>query len=662
MQPESVRIEPVLKPVTPLVTSSPPTLVLASDASKIPQTSAAASSADLLAELAAHKRAESPFTIGIFGAAGAGKTFLLTRTLERLQQLTAAAAKLGPDSPFASRLVVAKLDAAKLAEDPATAVAASVHGALIQPGAAGTSYGLIAQEAAHAIADPHTAARAARERLNEAHQRLDAERQNLQDIEGRKAKLYETVLYDAAGSGVDAYARANRSKIEQRMRAFGFTASDPIVAYKDVVRDVSGAGSSMPAVTVFLRALWAFGSQMKWLLGGILLLALSWLLNFAYDHHKDWISHIWGVSSDLAPAALSLQSNIIWLARIAVVFFWLALFCFGFVVTRALLFTQPIVRGVALLKTDVAQRRVDLDSQHQHQVRRVNTLTSEAAQASVLAEEAERRAPKQAGATFFTPDFVKAASPADGARTFLGALSGLLQNRDGAAPRPDRIVVTLDGLDALNPQAAANMLSDVHGLLAHPGFILIAAINRAQVAQGFGADASQRLEKIVQLPLDVSGISDSRDNFVGRFMDGDVATLPNAEIDAGHSQLDGGWSEQDTTLLKALGPIAAPTPRAAKRFLNLVRFARVQAIEAQDGPAQFASLALALAVASGGTEDERAVLQRLADESEPKQKLEVPDHPLRLSAAIVAARLHAGKALTAGDLGRALKFIRRYAL
>ncbi|WP_158554747.1 P-loop NTPase fold protein [Methylovirgula sp. 4M-Z18] len=661
MQPESVRIEPVLKPVTPLVTSSPPALVLASDASKIPQTSASASSAELLAELAAHKRAESPFTIGIFGAAGAGKTFLLTRTLERLQQLTTAAAKLGADSPFASRLVVAKLDATKLVGDPATAVAASVHAALLQPAAGGSSYSLIAQEAAHATSDPQTAARDARERLNDAHRRLDGERQTLQEIEGRRAKLNETMLYDA-GSGVDAYARANRSRIEQRMRAFGFVANDPIVAYKDVVRDVSGAGSAMPWATVFLRSLWAFGSQMRWLVGGVLLFALSWLLGYAYDHHKDWISHIWGLSSDLAPAALSLQSNVIWLSYIGSAFFWLALLCFVFVIGRAFLFTQPIVRGVALLKTDVAQRRVDLETQHQHQLRRVNTLTSEAAQASVLAEEAERRAPKQTGTAYITPDFIKASTPADGARTFLTALSGLLQNRESAAPRPDRIVVTLDGLDALDPQAAAHVLSDVHALLAHPGFILLAAINRAQVAQSFGADTAERLEKIVQLPLDVSGISDSRDNFVGRFMDRDVAALPNAEIDAGHSQLDGGWSEQDTTLLKALGPIAAPTPRAAKRFLNLVRFARVQAIEAQDGPAQFASLALALAVASGGTEDERAGLQRLADESEPKQKLEVPDHPLRLAAAIVAARMHAGKALTAGDLGRALKFIRRYAV
>ena len=79
----------------------------------------------------------------------------------------------------------------------------------------------------------------AADRLMEARRRVDSERQILQELSGRSAQLNETVLYKTGGSRVDAWARANRSRIEGRLRAFGFDVGDVISTYKDLVRDIA---------------------------------------------------------------------------------------------------------------------------------------------------------------------------------------------------------------------------------------------------------------------------------------------------------------------------------------------------------------------------------------------------------------------------------------
>ena len=137
------------------------------------------------------------------------------------------------------------------------------------------SYGALAHEAAQAVRDPHVAAREAAERVSEARHRLHAERQILHDLDGRRAKLAETVLYETAGSQVDAYARVNRSKIEARLRSFGFTQPDPLDAYRDLVRDVAEAGQA-GRFSVFLRALWAYRGQTKLLVAAVILFLAAW--------------------------------------------------------------------------------------------------------------------------------------------------------------------------------------------------------------------------------------------------------------------------------------------------------------------------------------------------------------------------------------------------
>ena len=111
--------------------------------------------------------------------------------------------------------------------------------------------------------DPHVAAREANERLSEARRRLDAERQALHDLDGRRAKLADTVLFELAGTHVNTYARVNRSRIEARLRAFGFTQGDPLDTYRDLVRNVAETGGASGRIATFFKALWAYRGQTR---------------------------------------------------------------------------------------------------------------------------------------------------------------------------------------------------------------------------------------------------------------------------------------------------------------------------------------------------------------------------------------------------------------
>ena len=79
-----------------------------------------------VAELLAHRRTTPPLTIGLFGGRGTGKSFALEQLLDRVKRLAAAAAGLGARSPFLSRIVTVRIEAARSTGDPATAIAAEI--------------------------------------------------------------------------------------------------------------------------------------------------------------------------------------------------------------------------------------------------------------------------------------------------------------------------------------------------------------------------------------------------------------------------------------------------------------------------------------------------------------------------------------------------------
>ena len=88
-----------------------------------------------VAELLAHRRTTPPLTIGLFGGRGTGKSFALAQLLDRVKRLAAAAAGLGARSPFLSRIVTVRVEAARSTGDPATAIAAEIFRTLNSGGA-----------------------------------------------------------------------------------------------------------------------------------------------------------------------------------------------------------------------------------------------------------------------------------------------------------------------------------------------------------------------------------------------------------------------------------------------------------------------------------------------------------------------------------------------
>jgi hypothetical protein len=624
--------------------------------------------AGLLAELVSHAGADTPFTLGLFGRSGTGKSFFLEKLVSRVEQLAGETAKQVGKTPFLSRIVVARVDLAAITYSVPAAIAAAVYDTLLSSGPDATSYAECAEEAGHATSDPHTAAREAAERLDGLRQRLDGERQTLRELEGRRAKLVDAVLHEASGSRVDAYARANRARIEQRLKVFGFAAGEPIENYKDLIRDIAEFSPTLPSARTFFGAMWSYAPQFRLLVSAIFLALLGFGVGLAGTTRGEWIPRL--ESNDtLAKIGAYLNSHNEWFQWISLALYGLALICLALNIWRAARFANPVLAGVSLLQADVAQRRADLDSQQAYQSRRVDSLSAEADRVAQRAEEAERRARAVGDRSQKTTNiFAGDETPEIAARKFLNALADLIQGATNPSPptnRPQRLVVALDNFDALPARDAAAALVSAHACLTHAGIVTVAALDRDRLERGLTelGGGPEWLEKLLQIPFDIaaaSNISRMSSNLMARLI-GDTA--PNAvdtPIQATASRLDEPWSETDRGLLRALAPLAGPSGRSAKRFANLSRLGRAQLAGAAEGPAHFASLAIALALDTGATKDEIEGFDRALSQADLDSAPETASP--RLSAALNAGREHAGSALTTGDLRRGRDFAKRYTL
>ncbi len=204
-----------------------------------------------------------------------------------------------------SNIVVARVDAGAGA-DPATAVASGVYAALQSAGGQTAAF---AEDAAAAGADPVDAARSASERLIDLRRRLDSERRTLGDLSGRRARLAETVLYQSAGSRIDSWARTNRSRVEGRLRAFGFEAGDPVATYKDLVRDVAENRGVFGRISAFAHAMWGFRGQAKLLVLAAIFFLLAWALGLAQGSQSMWSGWLGGQGEMGAKTAEWINAN-----------------------------------------------------------------------------------------------------------------------------------------------------------------------------------------------------------------------------------------------------------------------------------------------------------------------------------------------------------------
>ena len=241
-----VAIEPpaiAIAPAAPAVRGEP--LVYADGPDSVADLMGAADATRPLAEIALAADAQTPFLIGFVGPSGSGASFALRRWLDNIEGLAGAAGRTA-GSPFQSKVVVASIDAAGVSGDPACAIASAAFAAL-ERDRDGVNYAALADEAAHAGADPLRAAAAAAERHDELARRLESERAARDDVEAKRARLTDALLYETPGSRVDTFIRAKRGAIESRLRRFDLADGDAIANFRHLVRDFDGAGPAARA-------------------------------------------------------------------------------------------------------------------------------------------------------------------------------------------------------------------------------------------------------------------------------------------------------------------------------------------------------------------------------------------------------------------------------
>lgn len=631
-----------------------------------------AADAAFLAEVVMHRQAETPFCLGLFGAAGSGKSFFLDRMMQAVTAIGAGAAGTGVAGPFLSDVLVVRVDAAR-GGDAGTCLADAVFEAL------SSAWPTLAADLSHAGADPQEAARDAAESLNDARRRLDTERQGLEALGGREARLVEGVL-ETPGSRVDGYARANRSRIERALRQFGFSVADPVGTYKDLVREGAESDGWAGRLGLGLRSLWAYRGQGRLIVLAILFALLAGGLQLAQANQQGWIGSLRETGDKAGAIADWAQAHVAWLAPLHTAALVVALAALAWAAVRAARFLQPILKGVSLLRHDLDQRRRDIKGQLAHQTRRVDGLTAEVEAAAQRAAKAERRAgarplagaspPKRSGSltpadapramavAFFRDLAAAMAAPAEAA---VPSLDGPAAGTVAARSAPRRIVVAIDGLDRRPSEAAAVFLDAARELFG-VGFVTVFAAGHAHLAAGFGetdpAFALSQIARCVQLAYRVDGASGTeaaRTAYAARLLEGTPAPTrsPAEAVDVRRSSLDRPWRPREAQTVAALSVFAGETPRAVKHFVNVYRVARGDPHLRDAPPPVFTALAMALALDAHGFPEDLAALER-ASHGEPASESTV------LRRALAVAREASGELVELGQAQRALDVARRY--
>ena len=443
-----------------------------------------------LVDLALSPLAQTPFRVGLIGPFGSGKSF----ALERLTAAISVAASQPPDAavPRHSKIVMANFDAAGLGSDhavgfdPASALAAAMYVAL-ENGRDGVSYAALADEVAHGAADPGRAALAAADRHEELSRRLEAERATRAELESRRARLTEAVLYETPGSRIDSMIRSSRSTIEARLRRFGFGDGDATLNFRNLLRDLAAA-SAVRRAGLALRATWAYRRQTALLVIVVLALALA----FGFDWLRRAADN--GGLADLgegygANIARLISDNAIWVGRAIAALIVIAGLALFYNLWRAAGFSALLYRGLRILRIDMAERRRDLDASIERAERKLANLTTEA---EVAAKRAEALARRAGGARSFArapgPAFLKALeTPAKTSRDFFAELSRQITRPSSPETlAPSRLILAIDNLEALAPVEAARLIDATQALIG-PGIVALIACDPAQMAPAAAA-------------------------------------------------------------------------------------------------------------------------------------------------------------------------------
>jgi len=314
--------------------------------------------------------------------------------------------------------------------------------------------------------------------------------------------------------------------------------------------------------------------------------------------------------------------------------------------------------GARLLEEEATKRRAALDVLIAGQAKQVELLAGEAQNVATLVQSAERRVRERVGSGAPSARSLFA-SPASEMRGLdAGLYLDAIQKGLGAPGAPRRILVLLDGLEALPAQQAAAVVDGAHHCLNRPGFVLAMAADAAQLAAGWGgaAEAARRIERYVQAPFTVRMIRDEQASIAyAHQLLGAAPEWTASPLDATSSALDRPIKPVETHLLGKLAGFAGATPRAMKRYLNLWRLARPLAEDS-------GALALMLALDNGATAGELAAMGAAMDLEEPDAPLVIHPGEPRLAAALDAVNAMRLSPLTNGQAHEAWMIARDFTL
>ena len=597
-----------------------------------------------LAQLCVTPQVETPFLAAIVGQSGAGKSFALKRLTQAIVELGAPPA--GSASALA-RVTVAHVDAGSGLEAP-VAIASAAYAALDrEPG--GVDYSALLDETGHAGGDPQRAAKAASDRHDDLVRRLEAERSQRDDVEAKRARLADTLLFETPGSRVDVFARARRGAIEARLRRFGLAGSDADANYRHLVRDVATLGAGARSALI-VRAIWAYGSQARLIIWAIIAFALAFGVSLLPS--EAGVGAIGRLSGSLEPVAAWIAAHAEWFSRASQVLYLLGALALALNLWRALGFSNLLLRGARMLNLELRERRRDLDQRATRLNQRVAALTAEADAAAKRAEAASQRAGGKTAVRAPGPEFLESDhGPSAAARAFLAALGGRIGRPNPAAPAPDRLIFAIDNLDALSPGAAIDWIDAAQNAIG-PGCAGVLAFDPARLAETLGGPhkARRRLGKWLQVTLNLPARDGAGERLVARLLSG--AAQPAMADPKLAAALVEPLSNAETALLAALAPLAADSPRDAKRFLNAYRLARCSA--GLPRPV----VALMQAVAFADDDAQAAMRDRLAKGS---GDLGDVSGPPELVEAVKAARAALGGTISTEDARAAAEIADRYA-
>ena len=608
---------------------------------------------DLLADLAMHDQAQTPLTIGLFGAPGAGKSHAL-QTLGRRARALAEAA--GPQSPFLDHVIVVAVDAQDLQADAARGVAIALREGLLARGPKSLAARLDGK-AVEAATDPLAAAQEAAQQLDDARRQLAAEQRDLTELTAQRAHLNDAVLFESGHTQVDDYARRHRKQLETRLNSFGF-GGDAKAVFKTLVGELADRPGLLARLSTLLNSVWTYGGQARLLAWALASFVMAWILGLAEGARGEWLTSLRNASESTKEPANWLEAHANWLGFLGQAAITVGLLCIALNLWRAARFTIPLLEGARLLEEEVEKRGGELDGLITKQAERVaqrmaatNTLTARVDAADLRARERSASGPLPAADLFAEP---RSGAPALSPEAYLDAIEARL----GGTGAPQRILVLLDGLEALPAQQAAATVDAAHHCLARSGFVLAMAADAGRLALGWGggAEAATRLERYVQAPFAVRMIRDEQASIAyAHQILGAAAELRETPPDATTSALDRPIKPVETHLLAKLSTLAGDTPRAVKRYLNRWRLARPLT---DDGGA----LALMLALDNGATAGELAAMGAAMDLEEPQAPLAIHPGEPRLAAALACVNALRQSPLTNGQAHAAWMIARDFSI